>query len=652
MPNKLYKEKSYYLKQHSKNPINWYPWNKEALNKSKKENKIIILSIGYSSCHWCHVMEKETFQNTSISKFMNDNFISIKVDREERPDIDNLYMEALQYMGIQGGWPLNVFLLPNLKPFYGGTYFNPNQWYSVLNNILEAYTTNKKEFTKSSEKFTKDLKKSHSEKYNTKNQFSIKTLVNEIKIKFDYEDGGIDRVQKFPMPSLWNSLLFYSYKKNDKEIFNHISNTIDKIIEGGIYDQLKGGFYRYSTDKKWIIPHFEKMLYDNGQLLELLSNMYSITKKERFKGVIEDTIKWVTDEMTNNFGGYYSSIDADSEGKEGKYYLWDYDEIKNILNKEELKLASKVFKISLKGELNKKIILKRKYLKYEKKEKINGLKRKLLKIRESRVKPVTDKKIILSWNSIMLKGILSSYQATGNEKYLSIAIKNAEFLKNEFLKKKNLKRIHKSKINAFLEDYAHTISAFIKLFETTQKIKYLEVAKNLLEDSIKLFYNNKNKMFYFSGSNNEKLLTNKIEIFDNVIPSSNSVMFHNLLILGKIYNDKLYINLYNEMTKKLKKYLNNYEFMSNWIFINEINQKMINEIEIKDISYNHKITKEINSWYLPNKILMYNNRPFSLYTKNENLKLSIYLCRNNVCNETIHSINNLKNTITTNQSGY
>ena len=652
MPNKLSAEKSYYLQQHSKNPINWYPWGKEALYKSKKENKIIILSIGYSSCHWCHVMEKESFQNTSISKFMNDNFISIKVDREERPDIDNLYMEALQCMGIQGGWPLNIFLLPNLKPFYGGTYFNPNQWYSVLNNILDAYTSNRKEFTKSSEKFTKDLKKSHREKYSSENEFSIKTLVNEIKIKFDYEEGGVDRVQKFPMPSLWNSLLFYSYNNNDKEIFNHISNTVDKIIEGGIYDQLKGGFYRYATDKKWRIPHFEKMLYDNGQLLELLSNMYSITKKNRFKSIIKDTINWVTDEMTNNLGGFYSSIDADSEGKEGEYYLWEYDEIKNILNNKELKLAKKIFKISLSGDLKHKIILKRKYLKFEIKEETNDLKRKLLKVRELRIKPVIDKKIILSWNSIMLKGILSSYQATGNEKYLSIATKNANFIKNQFLKKKNLKRIYKSKVNAFLEDYAHTISAFIKLFETTQKIEYLDIARDLLEDSIKLFYDKKNKMFYFSGPNNEKLLTNKIEIFDNVIPSSNSVMFNNLLILGKIYNDKLYINLYNEMTKKLKKYLNNYEFMSNWIFINELNQKMINEIEIRDVSYNHKITKEINSWYLPNKILMYNNRPFSSYTKNENLKLSIYLCRNNVCNNIIHSMNNLKNTINSNQFGY
>ena len=652
MPNKLHTEKSYYLQQHSKNPINWYPWSKEALNKSKKENKIIILSIGYSSCHWCHVMEKESFQNNSISKFMNDNYVAIKVDREERPDIDNLYMEALQCMGIQGGWPLNVFLLPNLKPFYGGTYFNPNQWYGVLNNILDAYTSNKKEFTKSSEKFTEDLKKSHGEKYSTKNQFSIQTLINEIKTKFDYEEGGIDKVQKFPMPSLWNSLLFYSYNKNDIEVYNHISNTVDKIIEGGIYDQLKGGFYRYSTDKKWGVPHFEKMLYDNGQLLELLSNMHSITKKEKFKCIIEETINWLTDEMTNDLGGFYSSIDADSEGKEGEYYLWKYDEIKNILNKKELKFADKLFKISQSGDLNNKIILKRKYLKSETKEEINDLKRKLLTVRESRIKPVIDKKIILSWNSIMLKGILSCYQTTGNEKYLSIAIKNVEFLKNEFLKNKKLKRIHESEINAFLEDYAHTISAFIKLFETTQKTEYLEVARKLLEDSIRLFYDKNHKMFYFSGSNNEKLLTKKIEIFDNVIPSSNSVMFHNLLILGKIYNDKLYINIYNEMAKKLKKYLNNYEFMSNWIFTNEINQKMINEIEIRDELYNHNLTKEINSWYLPNKILMYNNRPFSEFTKNENIKLSIYLCRNNVCSDAIHSINNLKNTITSKKFGY
>ena len=220
MPNKLSTEKSNYLQQHSENPIDWFPWGKEALNKAKKEKKIIILSIGYSSCHWCHVMEKETFQNHTISKYMNENFISIKVDREERPDIDNLYMDALQCMGVQGGWPLNIFLLPNLKPFYGGTYFSPNQWYGIINNIIDAYSKNKKDFKKSSENFTKDLKKSHSEKYSSKNEFSIKTLVNEIKIKFDYEDGGIDRAQKFPMPSIWNSLLFYSYQNNDKETFS------------------------------------------------------------------------------------------------------------------------------------------------------------------------------------------------------------------------------------------------------------------------------------------------------------------------------------------------------------------------------------------------------------------------------------------------
>ena len=646
MSNKLSTEKSSYLQQHSENPIDWFPWSKEALNKAKKDKKIIILSIGYSSCHWCHVMEKETFQNHSISKYMNENFISIKVDREERPDIDNLYMEALQYMGIQGGWPLNIFLLPNLKPFYGGTYFSPNQWYGIINNIIDAYSRNKKEFEKSSEKFSKDLKKSHSEKYSSKNEFSIKTLVNEIKIKFDYDEGGIDRAQKFPMPSIWNSLLFYSYHNNDQDLFNHISHTINKIIEGGIFDQLKGGFYRYSTDKKWIVPHFEKMLYDNGQLLELISNIYSITKNEKYKAIIKDTINWIEDEMTDESGGFYSSIDADSEGEEGKYYLWEYDELKKILNEKEFNLAKKIFKISKKGDWNDKIIIKRKLFESEKNNQINKLKKKLLKIREGRIKPLIDKKIILSWNSIMLKGILSSYQSTGDEKYLSLAIKNANFISNKFLKNKNLIRVYGSRINAFLEDFAHTISAFIKLFETTQNIEYLENARKLMEDSIRLFYCKKNKMFYFSGTNNEKLLAKNIEIFDNVIPSSNSVMFYNLLVLGKIYNDKLYINLYNEMTKKSKHYLNNFEFMSNWIYINEINQKMINEIEIRDISYKHKITKEINSWYFPNKILMYNNRPNSDKIKYENSKLNIYLCRNNVCNEAIHSIKNLKNTIT------
>tara|TARA_B100000029_G_C17570918_1_gene956546 strand:+ start:305 stop:2251 length:1947 start_codon:yes stop_codon:yes gene_type:complete len=639
--NHLKNERSFYLQQHSTNPINWYPWGGKALNKAKKENKIIILSIGYSSCHWCHVMEKESFENEIIAKVMNKNFISIKVDREERPDIDNIYMDAIQYMGIQGGWPLNVFLLPNLKPFYGGTYFNPNQWYGIINNISDAYLKNKKEFIQSSEKFTQDLNISNEEKYGSNNEYSIKSLVYELKLKFDYEYGGIDKTQKFPMSNLWNSILYYSVSNNDKELYNHTLKTANRIIEGGIYDQIHGGFFRYSTDSKWDVPHFEKMIYDNGLILELFSNIFSLTKEKKYKTIINDTFDWIKSDMIDDSGGFYSSIDADSEGEEGKFYIWKNNELKNILNKDEFNYAKKAFRLSEDGKFNNHLIIRRKYNKNDDIKLIDKIKRKLFKARKLRIHPVIDKKIILSWNSILLKGLISCYQSLGNKKYIEIALKNAEFIINSFLKEKNIKRIYKSDINAFIDDYAHTISAFIKLYEATNKRKYLDIAKKLTEESIKLFYNKKDKLFNFNGKKNEKLIANKIEIFDNVIPSSNSIMFNNLLLLGKFYNDKLYQNIYNEMSFKLKKFLNNYEFLSNWIFTNQINQIGINEIQINYDSDNKRVLKEINSWYAPNKII-------SIRTEenlNSNKKLNFIICRNYVCEKPISNINTLKNKI-------
>ena len=640
--NHLKNEKSYYLQQHASNPINWFPWGEKAIEKAKKENKIIILSIGYSSCHWCHVMEKETFQNEIIAKQMNKNFISIKVDREERPDIDNIYMDAIQYMGIQGGWPLNIFLLPNLKPFYGGTYFNPNQWYGILNSISDAYDKNQEEFIKSSEKFTDDLKKSNEERYGSDNQYSIKSLVYELKLKFDYEYGGINKVQKFPMSNMWNSLLYYSISNKEKDIYNHIIYTVDKIIEGGIYDQIKGGFFRYSTDNKWEIPHFEKMLYDNGLILELLSNIYSITKDKKYQHIIDDTFEWVVNDMTGEDGSFYSSIDADSEGEEGKFYLWDYNELKKILNKNEFLYAEKVFNMSKNRDFGNQIILKRKFKKNDNVDLFKKIKQKLIIARKSRIHPVIDKKIILSWNSILLKGLICCYQSLGKKKYLELALKNADFLIKNFLNKKNLKRIFQSEINAFVDDYAHTISAFIKIYEVTKNKRYLDIARNLIEDSIKLFYNEDEKLFNFNGRKNEKLIANKIEIFDNVIPSSNSVMFNNLLLLGKYYDDKLYQNIYNGMSSELKKFLNNYEYLSNWIYTNQINQTGINEIQITDNEKEqNNILKEINSWYAPNKILSIN----SLKNLKSDKKPSFIICRNYVCDKPLNNLKSLKNKI-------
>ena len=640
--NHLKNERSFYLQQHSSNPINWFPWGEKAKEKAKKEGKIIILSIGYSSCHWCHVMEKESFQNEIISQMMNKNFISIKVDREERPDIDNIYMDAIQYMGIQGGWPLNVFLLPNLKPFYGGTYFNPNQWYGILNSISEAYSKNKEEFFNSSEKFTEDLRKSNEERYGSSNKYSIKSLVYELKSKFDYEYGGIEKIQKFPMSNMWNSLLYYSISNDELEIYEHIINTLNKVIGGGIYDQIQGGFFRYSTDNKWNVPHFEKMLYDNGLILELLSNIYSLTKDEKYKLIIHDTIEWVLSDMTDDNGGFYSSIDADSEGKEGRFYVWKYEDLKKILDKDEFLYAKKVFRISKDEKFEGNIILKRNLDEIDNIELFNSIKEKLFNIRKLRIHPVVDKKIILSWNAILLKGLVCCYQSLGNKRYLEIALKNADFLNKNFLKEKNIKRIYQSKINAFIDDYALTISAFIKLYEATRIKKYLDLSRSLTEDSIKLFYNGEEKLFSFNGEKNEKLIADKIEIFDNVIPSSNSVMFNNLLLLGKYYNDKLYQNIYNEMSFKLKKFLNNYEYLSNWIFTNQINQIGINEIQIISDKKNlNGLTKKINSWYAPNKI-------FSLESNGNlepNKKPSFVICRNYVCDKPLKDLKSLKSKI-------
>ena len=646
MNNYLKNEDSEYLKQHAKNPVNWYPWNKIAHDEARKKNKIIILSIGYSSCHWCHVMEKESFNNKLIAKYMNENFISIKVDREERPDIDNLYMEAIQLMGIQGGWPLNIFLLPNLKPFYGGTYFNPNQWFGLLNSISKAYKSNKKEFTESSEKFTEDLRRDYQDKYGSESNFSIKSLAYELKLKFDIEHGGITRSQKFPMSSMWNSLLYYSKYNDEKEIYDHVFNTADKIIEGGIYDHLRGGFFRYSTDKYWNIPHFEKMGYDNGLILELLSNLYSLTKKEKYKEVIDETYNWLFEEMYDESGGFYSSVDADSEGEEGKYYLWKYKELESTFSKKEFEEIKEIFSISSQAEFNDKVLIKRNFNYSNNLISIKKIKKKLLSIRTKRIRPNIDKKIILSWNSIILKGLISAYQSLGDRKYLDLALHNSDFIIKNFIEKRNIPRIYKNNINAFLDDYAHTISAFIKLYEVTLDNEFINLSRKLMEDSIKLFYNKKEMLFDFSGIKNEKLIANKIEVFDDVIPSSNSVMFYNLLYLGKFYNDKLYQSIYNNMTIKLKKILSNYEFMSNWIFVNQINHNKINEIEVFNSDNLLEDIKKINSWYMPNKVVKSNTKNSVRSKKSiSNQKQYYVLCRNNVCENPINSLDQLKKII-------
>lgn len=628
--NELVNEKSLYLLKHSTNPVNWLAWNKNSLKKAKKENKIIILSIGYSTCHWCHVMERESFKNKKIAEFMNDNFISIKVDREERPDIDNIYMEAIQKMGIQGGWPLNIFLMPDQKPFYGGTYFSPNNWMRILDNIKNISISEKNKIQESSEAFTNEI--IHSNKsYETNKIFNVDTLVNEIRIKFDYEDGGMLKEPKFPMPSLWNSLLLQSQLYDDNEIYKHVIRTIDAILSGGIYDHIGGGISRYSVDKKWIVPHFEKMIYDNGLFLELLSNIYKISKNDRYKKIINLIINWLSDEMSDVDGGFYSAVDAESEGKEGKFYSWDKKELLNIFKNENSCLSNE---IDLKNNFGDKIIITLSEKTDILSEKIRI---KLNKERNKRIKPITDKKVICSWNSIVLIGIINAYQATKDITYLEKANKNITFIKDKLLNKNKLYRILGKKNYGYIDDYAFTIKAFILYYESTLDREYLNLARELVEYTISKFYNDKECFFSFSSSEHEKLISNNIQIFDNVIPSANSVMYHNLLLLGKIYDDVLYKSIFNDMGKKVKKYLNNFEFMHNWIYVDNMNHNKINEITINGTLNKEKLIKILSS-YSPNKVL---NIKKDTNNKNLKNKQSFILCRNKVCDEPIFDIKNL-----------
>ena len=628
--NELVNEKSLYLLKHSTNPVNWLAWNKNSLKKAKKENKIIILSIGYSTCHWCHVMERESFKNKKIAEFMNDNFISIKVDREERPDIDNIYMEAIQKMGIQGGWPLNIFLMPDQKPFYGGTYFSPNNWMRILDNIKNISISERNKIQESSEAFTNEI--IHSNKsYETNKIFNVDTLVNEIRIKFDYEDGGMLKEPKFPMPSLWNSLLLQSQLYDDNEIYKHVIRTTDTILSGGIYDHIGGGISRYSVDKKWIVPHFEKMIYDNGLFLELLSNIYKISKNDRYKKIINLIINWLSDEMSDVDGGFYSAVDAESEGKEGKFYSWDKKELLNIFKNENSCLSNE---IDLKNNFGDKIIITLSEKTDILSEKIRI---KLNKERNKRIKPITDKKVICSWNSIALIGIINAYQATKDITYLKKANKNIKFIKDKLLNKNKLYRILGNKNYGYIDDYAFTIKAFILYYETTLDRDYLDKARELIEYTISKFYNDKECFFSFSSSEHEKLISNNIQIFDNVIPSANSVMYHNLLLLGKIYDDVLYKSIFNDMGKKVKKYLNNFEFMHNWIYVDNMNHNKINEITINGTLNKEKLIKILSS-YSPNKVL---NIKKDTNNKNLKNKQSFILCRNNVCDEPIFDIKNL-----------
>src|SRR5687767_10052024 len=543
--NKLVNESSPYLLQHAHNPVNWYPWNDEALALAKKENKPLLVSIGYSSCHWCHVMERESFEDPATAKIMNENFVNIKIDREERPDLDHIYMDAVQAMTGSGGWPLNVFLTPAQKPFYGGTYFPPRRafnrpsWQEILLGVNQAFRERRNEIEAQSENLLGHILQSNSfgmSEPGDRDVFTkekIDEAFENIMKSADREWGGFGNAPKFPQTFIIQFLLRYHHVKGNDEALKQALLSIDKMIDGGIYDQAGGGFARYSTDTEWLVPHFEKMLYDNALIISVISEAYQLTKKDRYRDVIEETIQFIQREMMHPDGGFYSALDADSEGEEGKFYVWDYREVKEIL-KEDAEIFCSFFDITLNGNFSEGAH--------------SGESKKiLLQERGKRIRPMLDDKVLLGWNALMNIALVKAFAATGIEEYRQLAKFNMQFLLKSFANGNSSEFFHTwknglAKHPAFLDDYAYLIQALILLQEITGDTGYLIKANEITLFVIENFSEEESispeatssqpGFFFYTHKNQHDVIVRKKEIYDGAQPSGNAVMADNLYRLS------------------------------------------------------------------------------------------------------------------------
>lgn len=659
--NRLIHATSPYLLQHAHNPVDWFEWGAEALDKAKAENKPILVSIGYSSCHWCHVMERESFEKEAVAEVMNSFFVCIKVDREERPDIDQIYMDAVQALGVNGGWPLNVFLTPDQKPFFGGTYFSPQVWTQVLTNIHNAYQSKRADILASADSLTSHLASQGISQYQKKSaEADFRKLLDrtysQLEKKFDKTSGGLDRAPKFIMPSIWLWLLRYWHLTKNKAALNHTLFTLKKIAAGGIYDQVGGGFARYSVDGEWFAPHFEKMLYDNAQLMSLYSEAYMISKNERFKTVVFDTYEWLVREMMSEDHGFYSALDADSEGVEGKYYVWDYKELTNLIVPEYAKLFADYFEITPEGnwENGKNILLETDRLdqllathNVSKEDFIrlfDSVKRTLLQVREARVRPGLDDKILTGWNAMMITGLVDAFHAFREPRFLGIAVLNIGFLEKNLVDGNQVFRSFKGKrgsTEGFLEDYAYLIQAYLKLYQANFNEQWIDRATALTEYVLENFYDKKESFFFYTSSQSEKLIARKKEIFDNVIPASNGVMVQNLFQLGTILDRDDWKAMAVEMTESLSHLISEEpNYMSNWGIVLTEMQAGLAEVVFagpSGLGLKHQFKK----YYQPFTLVMGSDKPSRLpllQGKTETDTDRIYVCYDKTCKLPVNTI--------------
>lgn len=556
--NELIKESSPYLLQHAHNPVDWVAWSDDVFERAKKENKLVLISVGYSACHWCHVMEHESFEDPEIAAVMNKHFINVKVDREERPDVDQVYMTAVQLMTQSGGWPLNCFTLPDGRPVYGGTYFPKEQWLNILKSLRYTYDNDLEKVQEYAQNLYEGIQRSELIVEAATNQQFEKSTLDELiqrwSKQFDSDHGGNSRAPKFPLPSNYEFLLEFALLEGNEKVLKHVETTLDCMVLGGIYDQVGGGFSRYSVDLLWKVPHFEKMLYDNAQLIGLYARAYSIFKKPLYKRIVAQTVVWLEREMLDESGAFYAALDADSEGEEGKFYVWNAKELEDILGRH-FAWARKVFEINQNGhwENGNYILLRRKSDKdlckelncslEEFEQQLERVQELLLSARAHRVRPGLDNKCLTSWNAMMVKALSEASVVFDEDHYLNLALKTADWLhKSQFNDGKLYRNYNggKSTIDGFLEDYAHVIDAYLGLYQATFNSEWLNKANELMQTSIAKFGDVTSEMFYFT-SEDSKLIARKMEINDNVIPASNSVMARNLYYLGKFLHNGNYL---------------------------------------------------------------------------------------------------------------
>jgi uncharacterized protein YyaL (SSP411 family) len=627
--NRLQQETSPYLLQHAHNPVDWYPWGVEALGRARAENKPILLSIGYSACHWCHVMERESFENEEIAALMNENFINIKVDREERPDLDQIYMNAVQLMLGHGGWPLTVFLTPDLVPFYGGTYFPPEDRFRlpgfprVLSGVADAYRSQPDEIAQTTSSFLNELRRmsvAH-ESNEPINEQLLDAAAAALARNYDPKHGGFGGAPKFPASMNLEFLLRIHHRNGNGEMLRMVTETCRRMAEGGLYDQLGGGFHRYSTDAQWLVPHFEKMLYDNALLSRLYLHVYQVTGEEFFRRIAEETLDYVAREMTDAGGAFYSTQDADSEGVEGKFFVWSIEEINQLLGEDDGRILAAYYDATPAGNFEEKNILhvprpaqavaaelnvpvERLH------EVIERSKPLLFAAREKRIKPGRDEKAIAAWNGMMLTSFAEASTILERDDYRRIAERNAEFILTTLRREGALQHVYKdgqAKHHAYLDDYSCVASGLLSLYEATGAIRWLRECITLAEQMCAEFWDETDGGFFYTSTRGEQLIVRNKDFMDNATPAGNSVAAELLLRLALLTENQNHqrkaVTVFRLLRDQMVRYPSAFGYLLGALdFYLSTPQEIvcIGEVGADD---SRALLREVWRRYLPNKVV-------------------------------------------------